>query len=120
MPVSLVIYCYSLIEPIEPDQIHEAQTVNSVVVWRVQQVIASCQYLLHAHSPGSDIHGQLCRLHKARVGCGGGGVFSLIQAIKVCAAPQGGVLCRFCLESGVVFEGTTGLYERINCRFNSK
>ena len=40
-------------------------------------------------------------------------MFSLIQAIKVCAAPQGGVLCRFCLESGVVFEGTTGLYERI-------
>ena len=50
----------------------------------------------------------------------GAGVFSLIQAKKVCAAPQGGVLCRFCLESGVVFEGTTGLYEHINCRFNSK
>ena len=24
------------------------------------------------YHPGSDIHGQLCRLHKARVGCGGG------------------------------------------------
>ena len=51
---------------------------------------------------------------------GGEGVFFLIQAIKVCAAPQGRVLCRFCLESGVVFEGTTGLCERINRRFNSK
>ena len=51
---------------------------------------------------------------------GGGGMFALRQAKKVCAAPQGGVLCHFCLESGVVFEGTTGLYERINCRFNSK
>ena len=51
---------------------------------------------------------------------GEGGGFFLIQAIKVCAAPQGGVLCRFCLESGVVFEGTTGLCERINRRFNSK
>ena len=78
---------------------------------------------MHIVISGSDIHGQLCRLHKASVGCGGGGgggVFSLIQAKKVCAAPQGGVLCHFCLESGVVFEGTTGLYERINCRFNSK
>ena len=50
--------------------------------------------------------------------------------MQVCAAPSGRVLCRFGLktgidfahfglESGMVFEGTTGVYERIY-RFNSK
>ena len=45
--------------------------------------------------------------------------YSLMQAITVCAAPKGWVLRRFGLESGIVFEGTTGMYEHIY-RFNSK
>ena len=53
-----------------------------------------------------------------------------MQTIQVCAAPLGRVfepfwsengyrLCPFGLESGMVFEGTTGAYEGIY-RFNSK
>ena len=56
--------------------------------------------------------------------------YSLMQPITVCAAPKGRVLRRFGLKngqklcpfwsgSGIVFEGTTGMYEHIY-RFNSK
>ena len=59
-----------------------------------------------------------------RPGEGGGGGL-LPDVIQVCAAPSGGDLktcihfAHFGLESGMVFEGTTGVYERIY-RFNSK
>ena len=55
---------------------------------------------------------------------------SYLKEEQICAAPNGGVLRRFCLktgihfahfglESGMVFKGTTGAYESIYC-FNSK
>ena len=59
------------------------------------------------------------------------GKYSFIFALLVCAAPKGVFFLRrfglktgihfahFGLESGMVFEGTTGLYERLY-RFNSK
>ena len=58
------------------------------------------------------------------------GGYSLIQAMEVCIAPKGMFFAPFGLktgrdfahfgpESGMVFEGTTGVYERICC-FNSK
>ena len=58
------------------------------------------------------------------------GEYSLIKAMYVCAAPKGRVFVPFWSESGcklslfwsgrvLVFEGTTGVYERIH-RFNSK
>ena len=58
------------------------------------------------------------------------GEYSLIKAMYVCAAPKGRVFAPFWSENGyrlslfwservLVFEGTTGEYERIH-RFNSK
>ena len=59
----------------------------------------------------------------------GGGGYSLIEAVQISSAPKGRVFrcfglkravdfVHFGLESGMVFEETTGVYERIY-RFNS-
>ena len=56
---------------------------------------------------------------------GGGGVLPLLYAMHVCLCRPKGLrrfgqsVDHFGLESGMVFEGTTGVYEGI-CRFNSK
>ena len=67
------------------------------------------------------------KLGRLAGGRGGGGRYSFY----ICAAPRGRVfapfwsekrytgIAHFGLESGMVFEGTTGVYERIYC-FNSK
>ena len=58
------------------------------------------------------------------------GEYSLLKAMYVCAAPKGRVFAPFWSENGyrlslfwsgrvLVFEGTTGVYERFH-RFNSK
>ena len=51
------------------------------------------------------------------------GGIPLYKPYRVCAAPKGRFSCRFCLntgmESGMVFEGTIGVYELIY-RFSSK
>ena len=53
----------------------------------------------------------------------GGGCYSFVYAIYVCRPKGlrrfGRSIDHFGLESGLVFEGTTGVYEGI-CRFNSK
>ena len=65
-----------------------------------------------------------------RPGGGGGGLFPYIGHIRMCDPHRIGFLCHFGLkmgihlahfgvESGMVFVGTTGVYERIYC-FNSK
>ena len=52
-----------------------------------------------------------------------GGCYSFVYAIYVCRPKGlrrfGRSIDHFGLESGLVFEGTTGVYEGI-CRFNSK
>ena len=66
---------------------------------------------------------QICSLHRLKTKV-------ILKEEQICAAPNGGVLRRFCLktgihfahfglESGMVFKGTTGAYESIYC-FNSK
>ena len=61
-------------------------------------------------------------LLRRRKGCGWGG-YSFVYAIYVCRPKGlrrfGRSIDHFGLESGMVFEGTTGVYEGI-CRFNSK
>ena len=71
-----------------------------------------------------------CTVFEARGRGVGGGVFPYIGHIGMCHPHRVGFLCRFGLktgthlahfgvESGMVFVGTTGVYERIYC-FNSK
>ena len=65
-----------------------------------------------------------CRYFSCAAGRGaGGGCYSFVYAIYVCRPKGlrrfGRSIDHFGLESGMVFEGTTGVYEGI-CRFNSK
>ena len=74
---------------------------------------------------------KISRMDKLPGGGGGGGCTPLCRLYRPCAAPSGYVFLtlfglktgihfvHFGLESGMVFEGTTGVYERIY-HINSK